>query len=122
MIMGFWGWIIVLFITSIICRIIRSRFEAIDWIVYLLVFVVAVFVWIFNGFWMGLLALIVGSIAATLLFGMGGGTKVNKFGHNYTLECDSCGYDKLDIIEHTELGVITRCPRCKRICHHTLNH
>lgn len=120
--MGFIGWTIVLIVVAILCRILRSIFEAIDWIVYLLVLAAFIIVWITDGFWMGLLAGFIGCVAVSLLFGIGSGTEVRKFGHKYTLSCDKCGYDNLEITAHTDDGVVTRCRRCGQVCHHTLNH
>lgn len=120
--MGFLGWAITLVIAAIVCRALRSAFKAIDWIVYLLVLAAFITVWITDGFWMGLLAGVIGCVAVSLLFGIGSGTEVRKFGHKYTLSCEECGYDNLEITAHTELGVVTRCKRCGQVCHHTLNH
>lgn len=120
--MGFIGWAIALVIVAIICRALRATFEAIDWIVYILVLAAFVIVWITDGFWMGLLTGVIGSVAVSLLFGIGSGTEVRKFGHKYTLTCNKCGYDDLEITTHTDDGVITRCKRCGKVCHHTLNH
>ena len=120
--MGFFGWIIILAVAAIVCRLLRSIWQAIDWIAYLLVLILFIAVWISEGFWAGLLAGFLGCIAVARLFGINVGTEVRKFGHTYTLTCDDCGYDNLEIKEHTELGVVTRCKRCGHICHHTLNH
>lgn len=120
--MGFIGWAVVLVVVGIICRALRSVFEAIDWIAYLCVLAVFIFVWITNGFWSGFFAGIIGGIVVSLLFGFGDGTEVRKFGNKYTLTCDKCGYDELEITSHTDYGVMTRCKRCGRECHHILNH
>ncbi len=120
--MGILGWIIILVVVSIICRILRSLFQAVDWIVYLLILAAFIFIWITKGFWWGLLAGIIGSVVATFLFGMGGGTKVSKFGHTYTLTCKDCGYDDLEITTDTEVGVVTRCKRCGKVQAHILRH
>lgn len=120
--MGFIGWAIVLVVVAIICRALRAVFEAIDWIVYLFVLAAFIIVWITDGFWMGLLAGVIGCVVVSLLFGIGGGTEVRKFGYKYTLTCDKCGYDHLEITAHTNDGVVTRCKRCDHVCHHTLNH
>lgn len=120
--MGFIGWIVVLVVVAIICRALRSVFEAIDWIAYLFVLAAFIIVWIAEGFWMGLLAGFIGCIAMSLLFGIGSGTEVRKFGNKYTLSCDKCGYGNLEITEHTDRGVVTRCKRCGQVCHYTLNH
>lgn len=119
--MGFIGWGIILIVVAIICRALRSAFKAIDWIVYLFVLAAFIIVWITDGFWMGLLAGIIGCVIVSLLFGIGGGTEIRKFGHKYTLTCGECGYDHLEITKHTDIGVITRCKRCGNVCHHTLN-
>lgn len=111
--MGIIGWIIILIVATIVCRVLRSVFEAIDWIAYLLVPAAFIFVWITNGFWSGLLAGIIGCAAVSLLFGIGGGTEVRMFGNKYTLTCTKCRYDDLDIAERTDNGIITtRCKRC----------
>lgn len=120
--MGFIGWAIVLIVVVIICRALRAVFKAIDWIVYLFVLAAFIIVWIMDGFWMGLLAGAIGCVAVSLLFGIGGGTEIRKFGYKYTLTCDKCGYDHLEITAHTDDGVITRCKRCGHVCHYTLNH
>lgn len=120
--MGLIGWIILLVATVIICRALRAAFRAVDWIVYILVAAAFIAVWITDGFWMGLLAGFIGFIAAVFLFGIGSGTTVRKFGHKYTLTCHNCGYDSLEIVEHTDDGVISRCRRCDYVCHHRLNH
>ena len=113
---------IILVIAAVVCRALRSIFVAIDWIVYLFVLVAFIVVWITDGFWSGLLTGVIGCVVVGLLFGIGGGTEVRKFGHKYTLSCKKCGYDHLEITAHTELGVITRCRRCGEVCHHKLNH
>lgn len=87
-----------------------------------LVLILFVGIWVSEGFWSALLAGFLGCLAIVLLFGIGSGTEVRKFGHKYTLTCDKCGYDNLEITEHTDLGVVTRCKRCGQICHHILNH
>lgn len=120
--MGILGWAIVLIVASIVCRVLRAAFKVVDWIVYLFVLGAFIYVWINDGFWMGLITGIIGCIVVSLLFGIGSGTEVRKFGHKYTLSCNNCGYDDLEITSHTELGVVTRCRRCGEICHHTLNH
>ena len=120
--LGFWGWTIVLVIISLICRGLRSIFEAVDWIAYLLPWAAFIIVWISEGFWAGLLYGIIGCIAISLLFGIGGGTQIRKFGRRYTLTCDKCGYEHLKITEETDLGVVTRCRRCGQVCYHMLNH
>lgn len=120
--MGFWGWIIILVVAALVCRALRSIWVAVDWIAYLLVLVLFIAVWVSEGFWTALLAGFLGSVVVSLLFGIGSGTVVRKFGHKYTLSCDKCGYDNLEITEHTESGVITRCKRCGRVCHQVLNH
>ncbi|MEE0266612.1 MAG: hypothetical protein UD103_01340 [Bacteroidales bacterium] len=97
-------------------------FKAVDWIVYLLVLAVFIITWITDGFWLGLLAGIVGSVVAVFLFGMGGGTEVKRFGHTYTLTCSECGYEDLEITEHTEVGVVTRCRRCGKVDNYVLRH
>ncbi|MBO7277238.1 MAG: hypothetical protein J6U84_04680 [Bacteroidales bacterium] len=53
---------------------------------------------------------------------MGGGTKVSKFGHTYTLTCKDCGYDDLEITTDTEVGVVTRCKRCGKVQAHIMRH
>ncbi|MBR5215925.1 MAG: hypothetical protein IKV80_06855 [Bacteroidales bacterium] len=120
--MGFFGWIIILAVAALICRALRSIWEAVDWIAYLLVLILFIVVWVSESFWAALLAGFLGCLAITLLFGIGSGTEVRKFGHKYTLTCEKCGYDNLEITEHTDFGVITRCRRCGQVCHHTLNH
>ena len=116
------GWIIVLFVVSIICRLLRSLSEVVDYIAYLIVLAAFIIVWINAGFWFGLLAGFVGMIAIYLLFGIGSGTEVKKFGRKYTLSCKDCGYDDLEILEENEVGVCTRCKRCGKVCFYTLNH
>ena len=120
--MGIIVWLIVLFGVAVICRVLRARYQAIDWIVYLIVFGVAIMTWITEGFWMALLSFFIGAIIAKVLFGMGGGTTVHKFGHDYELECKECGYDDLEIIDENEIGVNTRCKRCGAVCFHRLLH
>ena len=109
-------------VAAVVCRFLRSVWMAIDWIVYLLVLILFIGVWISVNFWAALLAGFFGCIAVTLLFGIGYGTEVRKFGQKYTLSCDKCGYDNLKITTHTDDGVITRCKRCGDVCHHTLRH
>lgn len=120
--MGILGTIITLVIIVGVCRLLRSLFKAVDWIVYLLVLAVFIITWITDGFWIGLLAGIVGSVVAVFLFGMGGGTEVKRFGHTYTLTCSECGYEDLEIMVHTEVGVVTRCRRCGKVANHVLRH
>lgn len=120
--MGFIGWAISIVVVAIICRALRSIWEAVDWIAYLLVLILFIGIWVSEGFWAALLAGFLGCLAIALLFGIGSGTEVRKFGHKYTLTCNKCGYDNLEITEHTDLGVVTRCKRCGQICHHILNH
>lgn len=116
------GWAIVLVVVAIICRALRAVFKAVDSIIYICVLAAFIIVWITDGFWMGLLAGVIGCIVVYLLFGIGGGTEVRKFGHKYALKCNECGYDHLEITAHTDDGVVTRCKRCGHICCHTLNH
>lgn len=71
---------------------------------------------------MGLLAGVIGCVAVSLLFGIGGGTDVRMFGNKYTLTCSECGYDHLDIIGRDDDGGTTRCKRCGDVVRHTLNH
>lgn len=120
--MGFIGWVILLIVLAAICRALRSVFKAVDWIVFLLIFAAFIIVWITEGFWMGLIILFIGSAIAGILFGIGGGTEVHKFGYKYTLTCDKCGYDHLEIIDEDELGVTTRCKRCGDVQGHILRH
>lgn len=120
--MGFIGWIIALVVISIVCRALRSIFKVVDWIAYLIVLAAFVIVWITNGFWMGLLAGIIGCVVVAILFNIGGGTEVKMFGHTYTLECDKCGYDHLEILEYTEVGVRVRCKRCGKESFFILRH
>ena len=77
--MGFIGWAISIVVVAIICRVLRSIWEAVDWIVYLLVFILFVGIWISEGFWAALLAGFLGCLAITLLFGFGSGTDGRKF-------------------------------------------
>ena len=72
--MGFLGWIIILAVIAIICRVLRSFWEAVDWIAYLLVLILFIGIWVSEGFWSALLAGFLGCLAITLLFGIGGGT------------------------------------------------
>lgn len=116
------GGILLLIAIMFICRVLRAAFWAVDWIVYILIAAAFVLIWITNGFWMGLLAGVIGLVAARLLFSIGGGTEVRKFGHKYTLTCHNCGYGDLEIVEHTDDGVISRYRRCDYVCHHRLNH
>ncbi len=120
--MGFLGWLAILALLALICRALRSLWKSVDLIIGILILIVIVVVWICEGFWYALLALFICGIISQLFFGMGSGTEVRKFGHKYTLSCNECGYDNLEITEHTQDGVITRCKRCGQICHHTLNH
>ncbi len=120
--MGFIIWVIGMIIVALICRALRSSFKAVDWIVGLIVLAFFIITWINDGFWMALLAGFLGLIATFFLFGIGGGTQVRKFGYTYTLKCNECDYDHLEIIGHTDYGVVTRCKRCKNVCNHTLNH
>lgn len=120
--MGLVLWIIVLVAIALICRALRSKFQAVDWIAYLLVLVLFIVEWISEGFWMGLLVGFIGCVAIALFFGIGGGTEVRMFGHKYTLTCDDCGYNHLEILERNEYGVTTRCKRCGRVTFHILNH
>ena len=123
--MGFIGWVISIVVVAIICRALRSKWEAVDWIaylLYLLVLILFVCTWVSEGFWAALLTGLLGCLAIAILFGIGGGTEVRMFGHKYTLTCDKCGYENLEITEYTDLGVVTRCKRCGETCHHILNH
>ena len=83
--MGFIGWAIVLVVVAIICRALRSIWEAIDWIACLLVLIIFIGIWVSEGFWAALLAGFLGCVAIAFLFGIGSGTEVRKFGHKYTL-------------------------------------
>lgn len=120
--MGLFGWIIILAVAALICRALRSIWAAVDGIAYLSVLILFIVAWVSEGFWTALLVGVLGSIAISFLFGIGSGTEVRKFGHKYTLTCEKCGYDNLEIMEHTDFGVVTRCRRCGQVCHHTLNH
>ncbi|MBR5512237.1 MAG: hypothetical protein IKU50_08545 [Bacteroidaceae bacterium] len=121
--MGFWGWLITIVIVVIVCRLLRAMFRAVDWIVYILLFGSAIYAGIYNeSFWAGFLAAVIGAIAARFFFGIGSGTEVYKFGNKYTLTCRECGYHDLEIVAHTDEGVIVRCVRCKDESHHKLNH
>lgn len=120
--MGFFGWIIILVLISIVCRFLRAMFEVVDYIAYIMLLVVFVGTWIGNGFWAALLAGFIGLIVITFVFGIGGGTEVRRFGHKYTLNCGHCNYGDLEIQEDTEDGVWVRCRRCGRTSHHKLNH
>ena len=86
--MGLFGWIIILAVAALICRALRSIWEAVDWIAYLSVLILFIVAWVSEGFWTALLVGVLGSIAITFLFGIGSGTEVRKFGHKYTLSCE----------------------------------
>lgn len=118
--MGFWGILAVLVVISIILRLLRSRYAWIDYVSYILLLVLVVIVWIREGFWVALIALFVASIFVALMFGKGEGTKVYYAGNSYTLECDHCGYEELEILEQDGPMVITKCKRCGRKGHHIL--
>lgn len=120
--MGLFGWIIILAVTALICRGLRSIWVAVDDIAYVSVLILFIVVWVSEGFWTALLAGFLGFLAITFLFGIGSGTEVRKFGNKYTLKCEKCGYDKMEIMEHTDFGVVARCKRCGQVCNYTLNH
>ena len=121
--MGILGTIIAIVITSAVCRALRAHFKAVDSIACVIILIVFIHTWITEGFWMGLLYAFITGTIVTLIFGWGEGTEVHDFGHKYTLKCDKCGYEKLDIMSHTDDGVvITKCQRCGHVCTHTLIH
>lgn len=119
---GIWGWIVILFVIAVIGRLLRSLSEAVDTIIGLVVLIVVIIVWSSNGFWMGLLTFFIGSVCMVLLFGMGSGTVIRRYGRKYTLTCDKCGYEKLEIVSEFEGGVTTKCKRCGEVVGHILNH
>ncbi len=118
--MGFWGIIAVLAVISILLRILRSQYAWIDYVSYILLFVFVIIMWISEGFWAALITFFVAAIFVGLMLGTGGGTKVYYAGNSYTLDCDDCGYEKLEILEQNGSEVITKCKRCGRIVHHHL--
>lgn len=124
-ILGLIGSIIALIVIAIICRALRARFKVVDIIVTLSMLATFIITWIFDGFWMGLLYFFCAALIARLFFGIGGsstGTTVRKFGYEYTLKCKKCRYEDLEILEHTDDGVITQCKRCGYTQGHILNH
>ena len=121
-ILGLIGSIIALIIIAIICRALRARFKVVDYIVGLSMLATFIITWISDGFWMGLLYFFCAALIARLFFGMGGGTTVQKFGHEYTLKCKKCMYEDLEILEQTDDGVITQCKRCSYTSYRTLLH
>ena len=48
--MGFWGWLIILAVVALICRALRSIWEAVDWVAYLLVLILFIVIWVSEGF------------------------------------------------------------------------
>lgn len=120
--MGFILCAILLVVLAVVCRALRAKFEAVDWIVWLPVLAAFIIVWIIEGFWMGLLILLIGGVAVEILFGISDGTVVHRFGYKYTLTCTKCGYDHLKIIDEDEQGVTTRCKRCGAKHYHPLIH
>ena len=120
--MGFLGSIITLIIIGIICRALRARFKAVDWIAYLFILAVFILTWIEDGFWIGLLSGFFSLIIVVLVLGMGGGTEIKRFGYKYMLVCKECGYEKLEILDDTGDMINTRCKRCGYTQEHILNH
>lgn len=118
--MSFWGVLILLVITSIVLRILRSFFVWIDYIAYALIIIPPIIIWVQEGFWQALLALVLIGIAVTLLFGLGDSHEVRRGRLKWSLTCSKCGYGDLEILAEDESHVLTKCKRCGAMANHTL--
>lgn len=118
--MSFWAWLGILVVVGIILRGLRTITPIVDYVGYGLILAGFIYTWIRDGFWLGLLSGFIGAIAICLLFGLGGETEVRNDGKKYSLTCDKCGYDDLEIISKDGNYVVTKCKRCGDVIGHIL--
>jgi chromate transport protein ChrA len=104
--------IAILVLISFFLRLLRARHEWVDWVSYVIVLVIAVTTWISDGFWMALITFFLGAGFVALMLGISDGTKVYYGGRSYSLKCDKCDYDKLEILSQDGPIVVARCKRC----------
>lgn len=111
---GLWGFILILAIAAIVFRLLRSRFEWMDYFAIAIWIIVPIVVWITNGFWGAVLAFFITSIILYYLFGIG--NEKTKWqgddGQRYSISCYKCNYEHMEILSSDEQGVYARCKRC----------
>jgi hypothetical protein len=119
--MDFWGVLAILAGVAIVLRILRRLFKWVDYLIWAIMVIVPIIAWISEGFIVGVVTFFGVAIAASLLGGFGNKTEIRRFGHKYSLNCEECGYDSLEIIGEEDNVVVTKCKRCGNVCSHILN-
>lgn len=110
--MGLLVVIIIIAVVILICRFLRSRYKWVDFIVYGIMFIEPIMVWISSGFWAALVTFFCLVFVMALLFGIGSNTELKRFGKVFSMECQECGYGKVDIIDDNWEVITFRCKRC----------
>lgn len=110
--MGFWGFIAVVIILTIILRLLHSFFVWMDYVAGAVIIIFSIAMWINSGFWIALLSFFGTSMVVSFLFGLGSRTEWRNENARYYITCHKCGYGKMKIIDKDEEGVYARCERC----------
>jgi predicted RNA-binding Zn-ribbon protein involved in translation (DUF1610 family) len=103
---------IVLIGLPILVRILRDKYEWMDYILYIMVPVVFISTWISENFWWALLATFIYMAILYYFFGIGNGTILRKYGKKHAFTCPHCGYEEFDILDQYGKEVTARCQRC----------